>query len=411
MQRFFNKDNENNQSPSKWKSKNLFSLNEDSYVVKYDTRVYPVKKIKNQHNWFFKTYSTKQFTCVDSHPYELEAISGELYRFILGPDRAAKSRVVTDNDHPYLGSISAENLAGFKDIRKTWDDIKHHYFWSDRISKFSIPSKIQQVSQSDYNKLTSEEKETDFQNGVYYFVNTGNDKKDNARWIEMIEIIDHYYSEFKINYFREKYLTYENGMAEVNMAMRILDEADAGVQNLGLNNDKEISRIDYDFTLNNVRKDCFDCTKHSQFDTIRCKPISSLFVDCENNIPRNNRTVKNRFYQCQLLTLLLNNNDVMTTLCKRHTTSEQLIFHVHKIISNNITLLQKSLYESDEFNEFMSEVEFSRIERHIERIFRYENEHSKESYERMITIIKNSFEEIKESALIKLNSWYTLIAF
>lgn len=393
MLSFFKKSDKQKAFPTKWKMRDLFTLDKGVYATG-SNQVYKVEKTTNQHTWFYKTYQKTSNPIHDAHPYELEAIASELYRFILGVERAAKSYVITNDKNERLGVISAENPAGFKDIRKVWSEIRRNYFWGNKENKFIQPTTIMTLTVSEYAHLSEEEKESCFQKGCFVFINTGDDKKDDENWNEMIEIRDMYFSEFKRNHFKENYLTYDNGMAEMNMAMRILDEHDAGVGNLGLNNNNEVARIDYDFTLYTINRNFLNYkTSKCNFDTISDKSIASIFIDCESKINIDNRTAQNRFYMCQLMTLLQDDYDVISILCKRHTKSPQLTRHVYNLIHENACLLKESLYNSEGFIEFMKNIAFAHLKERVNHIFKYED--SNKTHEHNLLNIKNKFEQIK----------------
>jgi|GEM_PF-6517240 len=74
------------------------------------------KKKGKDATWYVKKHnSTGEIIPItgNHNPHELEACSGDLYRFMLGKDRAAKSRVVSDADSIHSKVASQENPAGF----------------------------------------------------------------------------------------------------------------------------------------------------------------------------------------------------------------------------------------------------------------------------------------------------------
>ena len=115
-------DEEKNELPSKWKKSELFGQlsTDDAISLRGSNNVCKVRKIYNSHIYFFKKYSESEVLSNIGQAYELEAISSDFYRFILGTDRAAKSRVIVENgcenNITHAGVSSAENHAGYHDL-------------------------------------------------------------------------------------------------------------------------------------------------------------------------------------------------------------------------------------------------------------------------------------------------------
>lgn len=267
------------QEPGKWKNLASFSPSTKQYKHGEYNGAKPFRKIDTGQKWFYKKSIKGVGKPGDSQLYELEAIAGELYRFILGVARAAKSRVVTDVSNN-ISIISAKNPAGFKDPSRLLKEYRRHFYWEGVKTPYITPKQIKEISQEDYNQLSSCNKNIYFKQGISLFITTGDKEKDDKKWSEHSEVCWNYISEEKLHYFEKKYINYSNGRAEIFMAMRVLNEGDAALHNLGINNNNEVAKIDYDFTLYPIRKKYGD-KRSCRFDTISEYNITDFFLSAK----------------------------------------------------------------------------------------------------------------------------------
>lgn len=346
--------------PAKYKLHSLFeSLPDDAPPLKGIGYVTKVIKQPKQRPYFLKQYSLDRYQynsfkrLMLTRAYKLEAISSDFYRFILGADRAAKSRVVYDDRQASVfGVASAVNPAGFYSLKDACDDFVKMNFWDNKENPHGRPKDIIRITQEAYQCLTEEEKNDYFQKGIYLFITSGNETADDERMriCEMFLTSGYSYAHFR--YFQEHYINVQNGSAELDMAMRVLDEHDAGVHNCGLNKDMEVSRYDYDFTLYDISESNIAC----RFDTLSYLTVSEVFTQCEKSIAEESDKVKHRFYVCQLRTLLLQNPAKIEEICLRHTSNKKMIPNVIALLNKNISELKSELLSSANFIEFIKTV-------------------------------------------------------
>ncbi len=390
--------------PLKWKSLQFFKETNES-VPSSCNKVKQVRHIqKSDKIGYWKVYSRNYEDNVSNcHPYELDAISSDLYRFILGMSRAAKVCVLFDEStQKKEGSISYLNSQGFTEANELWKKYKKHYFWGERaeMAKLDRPKKIEGLPEEIFNTLTKEQKEKYVQKGIYVYPLPPGDPDSFSYEDEKAAEAQNVFAnitETVNKYLYRDVLTPVNGMAEMEMAIGMLNDKDNASHNFGLNNQDEISKIDYDWTLNDIMKRFFKFREfeRTKFHEISSMSIDELFKSREEKIS-DNPVLAKRFYICQFRSLLLGNNNIITAICKRHTASNELTNQVQTLMEEQTRKLNSNLMNSNGFKAFIKDITFEELKDHFDTFFYHEKKHLSPDCTDLMSIIQEEFKNIQE---------------
>ena len=368
--------------PLKRYSPNRFTHFDDSFRGSNEIR--KAKKIGKDNVWYKKQYTRTLKVVKDSEghqitPYEVEAISSEFYRFILSTDRAAKARVESPDkeeiEHSQLFIYSQENTSGFRNYTAFMN-----YF----------------------DKRRAEIREKLLSHGFIAEINDG------IEWIctpesgwtkELFNECGEQFREYQTTtqgypqqvveeYLMKNQFTLDAGFYDLQLARRILNEGDTNFQNVGLNNHGEVSIIDYDFTFYDILKNIFE-RRPSLYDTIRHKSISELFSNAESELMHNTKAL-DRFYLCQLRTILLTNTQIISS---RHTLSKDLQNEINSSYLKNINELKEALMNSIEFKKFIStRIDINSLMHAFQIYFKHEKKNNIEAYEKCMSSLNENYQ-------------------
>jgi hypothetical protein len=306
--------------------------------------------LKGKRVWYAKTSSwtnNKEFST-----YEQQSALSYLYRFLLGPDRAAKSLpLVDENDFP-IEVISQTNPKGFKWLGGYIITEYNNYVREKLVNagvtfKIKNGKEIKEIS-DDTDEIRMLLKAYDSQSSqaiIFNYLETHYYKNEpyfKDHFIDYrLQLLEKYLQEYKIA-----------GMYDIDLADYLFAENDQNIANRGLNDDFEVSKIDYDFGMS------FGANKYiSPFPyidgLIENNKIKDFFGRAERElVALNDAKALKRFYECQLRAALLN-DEILNIILRRSITSETQIKDDIKYILERQKSVNEILMRSSGFKEFL----------------------------------------------------------
>ncbi len=333
--------------------------------------------------WYVKTHTDNR-----SESLALEATASDFFRFILGPTRAAKSRVAYapsrgGSETPVV--ISKTNKSDYESIVEDFPEKMKAQF-TEKSHLEEIKSSIQQdfptaifkdrpdgTLEVSANPSTSIPKAqlAEIQSSLDFMFDTNKIKQSLSGGSEgAATILSLYLS------------TGEKNVFEFVMAAVFLAEEDANPANFGLNENDQFSKIDYDWALMPVKKSLPLPSKgwNNFSDVFSSFQMGVLFKEAEKTLPANSEA-REQFYRSTLLMLILGNPAINQAITSLHTFDPKIIQFTANFLTKQSQELWIVAKESPEFKAYVANFDLATIFDDMGKIFSYYRKNEPEEWQ------------------------------